>query len=101
MAVRFRSSCSTLITITTRRTVTTTSQQQPLFAVTRLIHSRPNYNNKSNTAAALLQQQNSAVSVSVSARRTMATETTGRKYEWLVVVPDFPGALSKRVEARP
>ncbi len=25
----------------------------------------------------------------------------GRKYEWLVVVPDFPGVLEKRLEVRP
>ncbi|KAK0755012.1 hypothetical protein B0T18DRAFT_316068 [Schizothecium vesticola] len=33
----------------------------------------------------------------------MATtaETTPRKYEWLVVIPDFPGMLEKRREIRP
>lgn len=30
----------------------------------------------------------------------MAT-STGRKFEWLVVVPDFPGVLAKRMEVRP
>ncbi|KAL2262460.1 hypothetical protein VTK26DRAFT_1244 [Humicola hyalothermophila] len=32
-------------------------------------------------------------------RNTMATETPKR--EWLVVVPDFPGAHEKRLEVRP
>ncbi|KAK0720905.1 hypothetical protein B0H67DRAFT_484616 [Lasiosphaeris hirsuta] len=30
----------------------------------------------------------------------MATESTPRKYEFLVVIPDFPGVLQKRIEAR-
>ncbi|KAK0635899.1 hypothetical protein B0T17DRAFT_483534 [Bombardia bombarda] len=29
------------------------------------------------------------------------SSSTGRKYEWLVVIPDFPGVLDKRVAARP
>ncbi|KAK5660069.1 hypothetical protein OQA88_13538 [Cercophora sp. LCS_1] len=29
------------------------------------------------------------------------SSSTGRKYEWLVVVPDFEGVLDKRIEARP
>ncbi|KAI3396920.1 hypothetical protein diail_11533 [Diaporthe ilicicola] len=29
------------------------------------------------------------------------SSTTPRKYEWLVVVPDKPGALAKRLEVRP
>lgn len=29
----------------------------------------------------------------------MASET--RKYEWLVVVPDKPGMMAKRLEVRP
>ncbi|KAL1864172.1 hypothetical protein VTK73DRAFT_6107 [Phialemonium thermophilum] len=35
--------------------------------------------------------------------RTMATAPTssGRKYEWLVVIPDYPGVQQKRVEIRP
>ncbi|KAK0652966.1 hypothetical protein B0T16DRAFT_407134 [Cercophora newfieldiana] len=32
--------------------------------------------------------------------RTMATPAN-RKFEWLVVVPDFPGTLAKRLEVRP
>ncbi|KAK3942237.1 hypothetical protein QBC46DRAFT_380368 [Diplogelasinospora grovesii] len=31
--------------------------------------------------------------------RTMAS--TGRKFEWLVVIPDLPGTLQKRIEVRP
>ncbi|KAK3680620.1 hypothetical protein B0T22DRAFT_445638 [Podospora appendiculata] len=34
------------------------------------------------------------------ATRNMSS-APARKYEWLVVVPDFPGALAKRIEARP
>jgi uncharacterized protein YciI len=33
-------------------------------------------------------------------RNTMATETP-KKMEWLVVIPDFPGAQAKRLEVRP
>lgn len=34
--------------------------------------------------------------------RTMSSSAAApRKYEWLVVVPDFPGALQKRLEVRP
>jgi hypothetical protein len=41
-------------------------------------------------------------STAAAARRNMATaETTPRKYEWLVVIPDFPGMLEKRREIRP
>jgi hypothetical protein len=37
-----------------------------------------------------------------AARRNMATaEMTPRKYEWLVVIPDFPGMLERRREIRP
>jgi hypothetical protein len=35
------------------------------------------------------------------AMSTAASTSAGRKYEWLVVVPDFPGALEKRLEVRP
>jgi predicted RNase H-like HicB family nuclease len=31
----------------------------------------------------------------------MATDTTPKKYEWLVVVPDFPGVHQKRMDVRP
>ncbi|KAK3325791.1 hypothetical protein B0H66DRAFT_599933 [Apodospora peruviana] len=31
----------------------------------------------------------------------MSSSDAPRKYEWLVVVPDFPGALDKRIDARP
>ncbi|KXX81934.1 Protein YciI [Madurella mycetomatis] len=35
-------------------------------------------------------------------RSTMSTETAApKKFEWLVVIPDFPGVHSKRMEARP
>ncbi|KAK1756837.1 hypothetical protein QBC47DRAFT_377782 [Echria macrotheca] len=43
---------------------------------------------------------NITASPRTTTRRTMAT-STGRKYEWLVVVPDFPGTLAKRLEVRP
>jgi uncharacterized protein YciI len=33
-------------------------------------------------------------------RNTMATEAP-KKMEWLVVIPDFPGAQAKRLEVRP
>lgn len=33
-------------------------------------------------------------------RNTMATEAP-KKIEWLVVIPDFPGAQAKRLEVRP
>ncbi|KAK3327118.1 hypothetical protein B0T19DRAFT_420827 [Cercophora scortea] len=37
-----------------------------------------------------------------AARRNMSSSAAPvRKYEWLVVIPDFPGALAKRIEARP
>lgn len=32
---------------------------------------------------------------------TTAAVETPRKYEWLVVIPDFPGMLEKRREMRP
>ncbi|KAK4113480.1 hypothetical protein N656DRAFT_797349 [Canariomyces notabilis] len=38
---------------------------------------------------------------STTQRRTMATDTTPKKYEWLVVVPDFPGVHQKRMDVRP
>jgi hypothetical protein len=47
---------------------------------------------------------NSIAAAASAARRNMATtapETTPRKYEWLVVIPDFPGMLEKRREIRP
>ncbi|CAN8105639.1 unnamed protein product [Discula destructiva] len=44
-----------------------------------------------------LQQSNSIRRMASSA----AAETTPRKYEWLVVVPDKPGMLAKRLEVRP
>jgi len=45
---------------------------------------------------------NSIAAAAAAARRRMATnETTPRKYEWLVVIPDFPGMLDKRREIRP
>jgi uncharacterized protein YciI len=31
----------------------------------------------------------------------MSTSAPARKYEWLVVIPDKPGALAKRLEVRP
>ena len=34
-------------------------------------------------------------------RNTMATSDAPKKMEWLVVIPDFPGAHEKRLEVRP
>lgn len=34
-------------------------------------------------------------------RAMSSTAAAPRKFEWLVVVPDFPGALQKRLEVRP
>ncbi len=34
-------------------------------------------------------------------RNTMATSDAPKKVEWLVVVPDFPGAQEKRLAVRP
>ncbi|KAK4158560.1 hypothetical protein C8A00DRAFT_39271 [Chaetomidium leptoderma] len=34
-------------------------------------------------------------------RNTMATSEAPKKMEWLVVIPDFPGANQKRLEVRP
>lgn len=33
--------------------------------------------------------------------RAMSSAAPSRKYEWLVVVPDFPGVLQKRLDVRP
>ncbi|KAL2134098.1 hypothetical protein VTI74DRAFT_985 [Chaetomium olivicolor] len=37
----------------------------------------------------------------ITQRNTMATDSQPKKMEWLVVVPDFPGAHEKRLEVRP
>ncbi|KAL2278954.1 hypothetical protein FJTKL_14102 [Diaporthe vaccinii] len=47
-----------------------------------------------------------AISVTASQARLGTTQfrmasSTPRTYEWLVVVPDKPGALAKRLEVRP
>lgn len=37
--------------------------------------------------------------ITSTSKRTMSSG--GRPFEWLVVVPDVPGALQKRLEVRP
>lgn len=64
-------------------------------------HSNDNKNNNNNN--------NIVRSSPLTQRKTMATsssEATGaaaapKKFEWLVVVPDFPGVHQKRLEVRP
>ncbi|KAK4188038.1 hypothetical protein QBC35DRAFT_497237 [Podospora australis] len=41
------------------------------------------------------------VNTTVQQKRTMAPSENPKKIEWLVVIPDFPGANEKRLEVRP
>lgn len=58
-----------------------------------------------NSAPAIPPRNSYTTPPSALQRRTMATETPAadapKKYEWLVVIPDFPGAHEKRMAVRP
>ena len=57
-------------------------------------------NRNSNLILSRVSPSLSQTSFSLAQRSTMATDAP-KKMEWLVVIPDFPGAHQKRLEVRP
>jgi hypothetical protein len=58
----------------------------------RLLHYTPKLKPQSLSALSLLTK---------TRVRTMATTTSPEKFEWIVIMPDQPGKLAKRMEVRP
>lgn len=79
MAVRLQALARTLTGPGVGVAATTTTASRPILAAT------------TRRSTHIHQQQ----------QLRMSTTAEGRKYEWLVVIPDKPGMMAKRLEVRP